>query len=426
MFVSRRFVAAFVLSAAALVGPQGMAQAQELSGSIRFSWYGGTVRNEKTDKIVQLFQSKHPGVTVEQEPQDWVKYWERLNVQAAGGMLPCVMSMLPFNLNDYASAGLLADLQPLVDSGQIDASGIPADIVGSGKGTDGKLYMIPYGAAPDTITFNASLAERSGIEPLPEKFTWEEYFAWLREAQGKLPDDVYAIDFPANNPNLVLAYIGAHGHPIYKDGKLGFPKEVLVDWWTTWQAFANEGVMVPPDMLAEEPSSHEMSYFAAGRALASSRPANAQGALRAGVEQRGSDDQLAVRLYPTGPAGVGDIVPANSLSIAANCSNMPLAAAFVNFFVNDPEAAKIYGSDNGAVTVTALLEAQLADPQTSPATKTLLEVFQAVGARGSRQQAFPSGFQTKFTDLHKRLTQQVLFGSMSPQEAADAFFAEAQ
>jgi len=426
MSVSRRAFTAWAVSAAMIAGTAASSFAQDLSGSIRFSWYGGTVRNEKTDRIVKLFESKHPGVTIEQEPQDWVKYWERLNVQAAGGRLPCVIGMLPYNLNDYSSAGLLADLQPMIDAGQIDVSDIPADIVAAGKGGDGKLYMLPYGAAPDTIAFNASLAERAGIEPLPEAFTWDDYFAWLRAAQPKLPEGVYAVDFPANNPNLILAYIGAQGHPIYADGKLGFPKEVLVDWWTTWRDLSKEGVMIPPDMLAEEPSQHEMSYFAGGRALASNRPANAQIALAAGIAQRNSDDRLEVRLYPTGPAGVGDIVPSNSLSVAANCDNAPLASAFVDFFLNDPEAAKIYASDNGAVTNTKLLEAQLADPATSDATKTLLTVFQAVSARGSRQQAFPSGFQKKFTEVHKRLTQQVLFGALTPQQAADAFFAESQ
>ncbi|AJE48743.1 ABC transporter substrate-binding protein [Celeribacter indicus] len=402
------------------------AQEQELSGSIRFSWYGGTVRNQKIDEMVALFEDRHPGATIEQEPMDWMAYWERLSVQAAGDNMPCLVGMLPFNLPDYASRNLLLDMQPLVDEGMIDLSEISDSLIEASRTRDGALLMLPYGAAPDTITYNATLVEEAGLEVPGDGYTWDDYFDWLASSQEHLPNGVWAADNPTNNPDLLLAYIGSHGYQAFDDEQLGFPRELLIAWFQEWADLAEMGAVIPPDMLSEEPGPHEMSYFAEGRALASNRPANAQPALHSGVAQSGSDARLETLLYPLGPEGVGDFVPVNSLSIAASCKNLPLAAAFADFFLNDPEAAAIFVSDNGAVTNAALLAEQIADPETPEGSRILLEVFEAVNERGSVPQIFPSGFQTRFTEVHRRMIMEVFFGSLTPEEAADAFFAEAE
>lgn len=415
------------LAASVSIVPLNQAFAQEeLSGSIRFSWYGGQTRNEKIDHMVNLFQKRHPGTTINQEPLDWPSYWERLGVQAAGNNLPCLVGMLPFNIAEYAGRGLLADFQPQIDSGAISLDEISPDLVAASRWSDGKLLMLPYGAAPDTITYNATLAEAAGIEPLPESYDWDAFFDWLLAAQASLPADIWAIDSPANNPDLLLAYIGSHGYKVYEGETLGFPKELLVAWFTEWHELNAGGAMVPADMLSEEPGAHELSYFAAGRSLASQRPANALAALQGGVAARGSGDILVTQLYPIGPEGVGDFVPVNSLSMAASCDNVPLAAAFADFFLNDPEAGEIFASDNGAVTNAALLQSQVNNADTPAPVRALLETFQQVNERGSVAQTFPARFQSRFTEVHKRLVMEVLFGSLTPQQAADTFFTEAE
>lgn len=424
--LARRLSLAAIVVSVSLV-PLSQAYSQEaLSGSIRFSWYGGQLRNEKIDKMVTLFQERNPGTTINQEPLDWPSYWERLGVQAAGNNMPCVIGMLPFNIAEYAGRNLLADMQPLVDSGAISLDDISPDLIAASRWSDGKLLMLPYGAAPDTITYNATMVEAAGIELLPEGYDWDQFFDWLLAAKAQLRADVWSIDSPANNPDLLLAYIGSHGYKVYEGETLGFPKELLVAWFTEWHDLNAAGAMVPPDMIAEEPGAHELSYFAGSRSLVSQRPANALAALQGGVTSRGSADLLATQLYPVGPEGVGDFVPVNSLSVAAACDNIPLAAAFADFFLNDPEAGAIFASDNGAVTNAVLLQTQVESADTPAPTRALLETFQQVNARGSVAQTFPPRFQARFTEVHKRLMMEVLFGSLTPQEAADTFFSEAE
>ena len=47
----------------------------ELNGgepcTIRFAWWGGQTRHERTEAVVKMFMEKYPNVTVEMEPSDF-------------------------------------------------------------------------------------------------------------------------------------------------------------------------------------------------------------------------------------------------------------------------------------------------------------------------------------------------------------------
>lgn len=395
------------------------AMSQDVSGDLQFTWWGGSSRHEKVYDIIELFQSEHPDVSISPEPQEWSRYWERLNVRAAGGNIPCVLFMLSYNLNEYSSKDLLMDLQPLVDDGTIRTEGISKGILDTGRGDDGGLYMIPYGAAPDMLVYNTTLADEYGIEPLSGTYSWDDYFNWLRDAKTKLPDDVYSGEYPSWYPGALIDYIASQGYDIFKDGKPAFPKEVLVDWWTAWSALSDDGVVLPPDMLAEMPTAPEMGQVANGGTLSSMRAANGFGSIQRNLTSLGYEAEAIP--VPVGSAGPGDIIPTNGLAIPKTCGNVEAAAALIDFFTSDPEATTVFGSDNGATTVASLLTLQMEGDALPEEEKKLLEILQKVNARGTKSTIFPTGFQASFVEPHRRLAQEVLFGSMTPDEAADAF-----
>ena len=92
----------------------------EVAGNVRMAWWGSGPRNEVTNAVIDLFTAAHPGTTVEGESADFQAYFERLNVQASSGNMPCVTQMQGRQLNDYTTKNVLLDLQPMIDSGAID------------------------------------------------------------------------------------------------------------------------------------------------------------------------------------------------------------------------------------------------------------------------------------------------------------------
>ena len=66
--VAGSLLATSVLALSMAVLPNGAAaQDSDLQGEIRFSWWGGQVRNDKTDQIIQLFEGQNPNVSIVRE-----------------------------------------------------------------------------------------------------------------------------------------------------------------------------------------------------------------------------------------------------------------------------------------------------------------------------------------------------------------------
>lgn len=129
--------------------------------------------------------------------------------------------------------------------------------------------------------------------------------------------------------------------------------------------------------------------------------------------------------YPSGPSGSGNALYPSGFAVSSNCDNIPTAAAFINFFTNDLEAGKLFGSDNGAATNTKVLDAQLADPAISSTKKHELELYKEIVSNEPPTIVFPPGYQSIFENSFKRAYEEVAFERMSIDAAADKFFAEA-
>ncbi|GAA1013060.1 lipoprotein [Acrocarpospora pleiomorpha] len=385
------------------------------AGDIRFSWWGSEQRNARTNAVIDLFQKKFP-VKVAGEPVDYLKYFERLNVQAAGGNMPCVTQMLTFGLNDYASKDLFLDLS---NAKPLDLGPLDKGVVDSLRTDDGKLYMAPYGMAPSVIAYNKAMAEKYGIDIPKNSMTWGEFFSWMRQAQKKLPKGVFAMDFPYNTPVEVITYLGSRG-PVFENGKAAFRAEDLAGWFSTWHALMKEGVVLPAERITDYTGSHEDSAMAAGVAFASARPANALGAIGNGLKSHGLAPDTGYTLLPVADNGTAtDLLPINGLSIPKSCDNVASALEFINFWINDASANVAFAADNGAPTVAANRAKLLDSPETGESTKDMIKIAGEVVDRGSLAIDLPPSFQTTFLDAYRRLAISVFTGATSAEAAAE-------
>jgi multiple sugar transport system substrate-binding protein len=434
-FLAGAAAAALLLSACgggtgATSGPaSGVAGADgkgEVKGDIAAAWWGGTSRIELTNKVIDMFVATHPEVTVDRQSADFAKYFDKLNVQAASKDLPCVVQLQGRQINDYTKRNVLLPLDPMVESGAIDIKDIPKAVVDAGRGTDGKLYFLPYGAAYDAVGVNTTLAEQSGAGTLPDGYDWPEFISYLTKAQEKMPDGVNASNNGGGRPNYFIGWTQANGKKLFsEDGKLGFSKSDLTDYWKMWEDLRQKGVTVTPQQSSEEPTAPDQSYFAHGQVMSDTLPGNAYTPASKTLTGAAPGQTITTLPYPTGPSGSGNALYPSGFAVSANCQNVPTAAAFINYFTNDLEAGKTFASDNGAATNTKVLDAQLADPSLSATKKHELETYKKIVSEGPPTIVFPPSYQSVFENSFKRAYEEVAFGRMNVDQAADKFFDEA-
>lgn len=423
--------ALFATSALALTACAGGSEAVasdgtgDVSGKITVAWWGGDSRNQKTNAVIDLFEDNNSGVTTDRQAADFGAYWDKLNVQASSRSMPCAVQMQGRQVNDYTRHDLLLPLDPMIESGALRVDDIPEAALDAGRGDDGKLYFLPYGAAYDAVGVNESLAAESGVGLPAEGYTWDEYFEWLTTAAENLPEDARAVDSNGGRPNFFIGWTLANGTALFgDDGKLGFSEQDLIDYWTQWEELRQSGVTETAERAAEEPAAPDQGYFSNGQLMSDTIPGNALTPATATLAGRG-DDSITTLPYPGGPAGSGNALYPSGFAIPVSCDNVPTAAAFIDFFTNDLEAGQVFAGDNGAPTNTKVLDALLAQADLPETKVHELELYQQILEAEPQTIVFPPGYQATFEASFKRAYEDIAFGRSSVEEAVQTFFDEA-
>lgn len=380
---------------------------------------------EKIHEVVKLFEERNPGVSLSTDVADYNSYRERMTVRAAGGGLSDVVAMQSSFAAIYAESGVLRPLDDLVESGEIDIRNIPEEELEAGR-VDGRLYVIPTGTFVRPLAYNQSLVEGADAGAPDRDLTWEAYADWLLALSEGLPDGVAASELEGSIMFTLTSWVIGHDRDMFDESGLGFEEQLLAEYFEYWMELTAAGATVPPTSLAEQTGALELAPFAQGEAASATRDIPHMGIVEAALQGTGHESAVGWVNAPTNSTSAsGNVLGINGMSIPATCRNVATAAAFVDFFANDPDAARLFGSDNGVVCNTQAQKVLLEAPDTAPAVRRSIEVLQQLSSAGQLSStSYPSGYSSLTTEL-SRLYENVAFGEMGVSAAVDSFFSTA-
>jgi multiple sugar transport system substrate-binding protein len=322
---------------------------------IRLTWWGNTLRDEQTLKVVELFKSKNPGAIIDIEATGWGGYWDKVNTQAASGSMPDIMQQDYLYIRQWASRDQLLDLTPYIQDGTLDISNIPDSILSSGK-IDGKLYGIPLGTAIYCLAVDSQILAKAGIPKIDSAtWTWKDFeqiaeIVYLKTGVQTTPFGGVEVF-----PNME-EYVRQNGVSFYSpDGeKLGFSDpSLLKDFWDVHLRLLDKGILIPPSEAFVE-MSFEESPLPRGRSWVMALW-NTQVVAYSNAAGRPLELIFSPRNDQYKQPGTF-LKPSMFFSIPASAENPALAAKFLNFFLNDPEANDIISGERGVPVVSAVRE----------------------------------------------------------------------
>lgn len=396
-----------------------------VGGDITYSFWGNPARADKVNKVIGLYQKQQPTAKVTPEAADYNSYIEKLTVRAAGGQLACVTGTQTTFYSTYANKNVLLPLDDLIKSGQIQTSNIPQAVLDAGK-IDGKQYMIPTGTFVRLVAYNADMVKAAGVQPPSDHMTWEDYAAWLKELQKHLPAGVHAAEIEGPIMFSFTSWVIGHGQQMFKDGKLGFSKDLMQQWFQYWIDLTKAGATVPPEKIPDESGPLELSPLGVGTAVAATRDIPNFSVIQKALQGANKPSTIAHISLPTeNPGQPANVLGENGLSIPANCNNVSTAASFINFFANSPDAGLAFQSDNGILTNTQAQQALQADKATPDAVKQNVSILQSLTKDNDLTTTrYPDGYQTLTAELSRQY-QAAAFGQASVSQAVDQFFSKA-
>lgn len=415
------------LAVAAVVG--GLAPLPAKADTeIRFSWWGGPLRNQKTDDILKLFEKDNPGIKVARETADFQPHWDKLAIQAAAGNQPCTIQMQSRFLAQYAKPNVLLPLEDLVKSGKLDVRGIADTTLKTATGDDGHLYFIPSGVFYFALMYNKTWLDKAGLKVPEDGWKWSELPDLLRKIKPVLPAGAYASHNLSHETDSFVTWIGAQGYTLWKGREAAFPAKVVEDYLSFWDGLRKEGLTNTADVMVQENGSLiEQSNLSNGRTFITARPPNRLDSMQKALDAVRKGEELGAMPYPRGPQGKSGMdFGSNGIAIGATCKDpaqLDAAIKWVNFFTQDDRAAAIYESDNGVVAIDRQAKSQAESPKTSRGQREQILLFQKLVSTANPV-AWPANGNANITTALAHASEAVAFEQLKPAEAAAQFMSE--
>jgi len=384
---------------------------------LRIMWWGDQKRADITNEALKVFQQKHPNIKVVGEFAPSTGYFDKLNTQLASGTAPDVF-FLGGNVVDYALKGVLLDLGPYVGK-ELDLSDMDQSMIDYGT-LNGKLVHISAGANARGIVVNKTMFEKAGIPVPQDGWNWADYARISKEISDKLGKGYYGTyNFAVDGLDIALKQNGKQLYDMAK-GTLGFEEVDALKWFRYWDETSKAGGVVPAELqVSNPPGDTSKSLIVTGKVAMGLIPSN-----QLAAHQNLTQDKLILVQVPRGEKGTGVVFESSQgLSGYAKTKHPKEVATLINFFINDPDAAKILGNDRG-VPVTSK-NRKLLESEASEVDKIVYDYTSRV-SEAAKKEPFavsynPPGF-SEYSKLAETTLYEIGFGRKSVEDAVKDFY----
>lgn len=391
--------------------------------TLRFLWWGGQDRAERTTKVIELFEEKYPNVKIAPEYVNFSDYFKKLAVQATTRDLPDIMQQNVAHIIIYAEKGLLLNLNPYVEDNRLNLTDA-SEMEISGAKINGNLYGINLGSNAKSFVYDPELFKKAGVEEPTPDWTWEDYIEKakkIHDALGIYADDPHILNVATEE--MFNYYLRQHGQDLFdKSGKkLGYEDDkFFVDYYTMFIDLAKDGVIAPIQI------SNEITHGAYGEYLISKQKAAgtwfSSNQVVALSEAAGRPLNLAIFPNAKDQVKYATVVRSSQeFAVAGNSKHPEWAVKFIDFFTNDLEANKILAAERG-IPISSKVRDGL-KPYLNDAQKETFDFLElAIKYSSPFDCIFPPNYN-QIKDLIKITYEKMFYeyDEFTPEEAAKEF-----
>ena len=404
-----------VLALAAAGGRQEKETTETGEVVIRWAYWGSGARVTISQEAIDLYESRNPGIRVNPEVSGGAgDHFVKVDTQLAGGDGPDIIQM-GGNIFDYADVLLPLDAYA---GKALNVSVIDPSAVASGT-INGQLKGVSTGVTMPCLVFNKTMIEKAGA-PLPKKsMTYPEFRDYLAMLKGKLPAGVYPmqdIGVMSSNSTPFGYWTRFNGTPLYSAaGKSTAVRAADArKYLELFKDFRDNG-LIPPAEIASgfAETNADTSALIAGKVAIAFLYTN-----QLGGYQAATTDKLDLMEFP-GAAATKALwqAPSQFYTVNKDSAHPEETVKFINFLVNDPEAARILGSNRGA---SASASARAAGAS-SEADQLVLDYMSVAGPHSSLETDHVPN-DTEFNSTLYLIYQRVAFGEITPAEGGTQIY----
>lgn len=388
--------------------------------TIRCSWWGGDARHQAMLNAIELYQEKNPNVVVEGEYQGFDGYYEKMMTTLSSGTAPDVMLFKKEWLADVQGAKhYLADLEQL----PIDTSTLAEGLLEKSGMYKGEAILFPCTVTGQVMYVNKDLASTFGIE-LDKTYSWDEFMA-LGQAVHEADGDAYLMtaDIDVLNRLIIPAYIGqvTGGSLVNEETyELNFTKEQMEE------AF---------QLILNLYDTNTLEPFGEGAVFSGQMDQNTKwvngkiglllditgGLAKYKASVSSELDVLPIPRNKDAKSSGVDFAGNTGFCINDNSASKEEAAKFLDFLLNDPEAALIIKDNYGYNSTSTAIKALEEKGEVDATLKKAIEI-----AQPDSMTINAISINTELETVRKDILQEVIYHDITPAKAAEEIVTQYQ
>ncbi|SFJ82580.1 multiple sugar transport system substrate-binding protein [Paenibacillus sp. UNC496MF] len=380
--------------------------------SLRFAWWGSEERHNATLEAIKLYEERHPEIDIVPEYGGWEGFTDKLKTQLIAGEGPDVIfAELAWGIdtNYYLSV----DKFPSIHLDKINKA-----LLDQAK-VNGEVKGVPVYQAVNAIVYNKTLFQELGVAEPKQGWTWADYAAKAKEITEKSKGKVYgAVDDMAGNASADVFYAqmkALTGKPVYSADGIVYSDQDALKVVQYWEELRAAGAVTTPDISAAD-DSNQNSPLVKRQAAMQFRGASIFGRL-----QSNTKDELAMVPVPRGDFSPDAAITEVIMTINKHSKAPEEVAKFIDFFINDLDAAKLLKNVRGVSSNSEVRDMLANSPDLLDAsTRALFKINSEVYAQ---ELAPMDPIPEKFDEFRgeKKLFDQVMqklaFDKSTPEEA---------
>jgi multiple sugar transport system substrate-binding protein len=410
----RTFLGAAAATGLLAAGHRASAQAVRM----RMTWWGGAERARRTRAALDDWQRLNPAAQVDSETVGWGDYWTRLATQVAGGNAPDVIQMDYRYIHEYARRRALRALDDMMPE-PLDIRDFGAANIETGK-VDGRVFGVSMGVNSTAMIYDTTVFERLRIAPPTARTTWAQFAETATAvARGAARRGFFGTEDGGMAEPLLEVFVRGRGRTLYgEDGKLGFTRDDIAEWFDYWDKLRRANVATPGDVQALYRQTPETSMLVTNRAPIVFSHSNLL------IAHQGlTQNKLGMTAYPRGDRPGQYLKPSMLLSLSATAVNPREAARLIGFLSVAPEAGEHLGVERGVPPSAARREALA---RTVPeGDRIQIAYIAAIADAVSPLPPPPPRGAGEVANLLRRTNEKVAFGQLRVPAAAEEFMNEA-
>ena len=403
--------------AALLVSACGNGGGGDDEVSLTFTWWGGDVRHQYTEEMIEIFEEENPNISVDVQYHEWDGYWDQLATQTAAQDTPDIIQMDLVYLAEYIENGILLEL----DEDIIDTSKFSEELVDNGVHED-ELYAMAVGSTALTFGANPDIFDEAGVEmPDDETWTWDDLLEITTEISENTEAYGQAGSFDSAGFETWLRQ-NMDVNQVDEEGQLAWEPEDAVPYFEELGEFQDAGAFPSAAEMSEQRGiAREQTLLATGEAALFPAWDTMLVALSSG-----DDVDLEPLMMPstTGDASDAGMYYKASMfySAYAGTDHPEEAQQFIDFLVNDERAGELQQIERG-IPGNETIRESIRDDLDDIETRIVDFSERIEDVVGDAPPLQPEGFGA-VQDIVIRYEDEFFHGNLDAEEAAEGMHQE--